>query len=320
MKESELLSIVIPTRNRSKYLEQCLDLIYISVNRNAIRVHIQDNASTDDTEEVVSRWIARCSLFSYDRNVSDIGPDRNFECALKSVETQYVWLLGDSYTISREGFEAVISLLMGSIDSPLDALIINFNARVKNIEARFYNCSKSLLSDLGWHTTVLSSLIYNRRVIQSADFKRYYDTNFIQTGILFETLAVISGYTVGWLPDVSVENIVFEGQTKVSWQKEALEIWLLRWPSFVLSLPPLYPLEVKLRVIRAHNIKTNVFSYQLLYTLKRLKYPSISKMLRLRHLRADALPPGLIIKAILVQLVPESFFSMIRVVRARLMR
>lgn len=309
------LTIVIPTYNRAGFLDRCLGLLFPAVEAYGIHVHIQDNASPDKTLGIAEKWIQQSPLISYNRNKEDIGPDRNFERALKAAKTPYVWLLGDTYTISPEGILRVLRLLKEREETPLDAMLVNANGRVQDIEANTYSSPKSLLLDLGWHATLLSSLIYSRSLIHHADFERYYDTNFIQTGILFEALARKEVIHVAWVPSVSIENIVLEGIPKRSWEHESITIWLQRWPAFVLSLPPIYPLEEKLRVIKAHNEKTNVFGFGLLYTLKRHSFPTIKALLQLGPLGRIAAPRGLILRAVLVRLVPEALFKAIKHLR-----
>ena len=58
MNDEILLSISIPTYNRSVYLEECLNSIVqqIDINEKAkIEIYISDNGSTDDTYEVVKK-------------------------------------------------------------------------------------------------------------------------------------------------------------------------------------------------------------------------------------------------------------------------
>ena len=51
-----LLSICIPTYNRSGYLEQCLESIVHQERFDEIEVIISDNCSTDDTEAVCKKY------------------------------------------------------------------------------------------------------------------------------------------------------------------------------------------------------------------------------------------------------------------------
>lgn len=318
MEDNNMLSIVIPTWNRSEFLDRCIELIYPSIEENAIRVHVQDNASIDKTSDVAAKWMDRSGLISYERNEENVGPDRNFELALKATESEYVWLLGDTYTIPKDAITHVLTLIRTRVIDLSDAIVVNANGRIKNIQFRAYGCSQQLFSDLGWHTTLLSSLIYSRKLIESADFQRYHDTNFIHTGILFEALSEKDKVNVVWVPEISIENIKVNGVVKKSWENEAIEIWLERWPAFVLSLPPSYPLKEKLKIIKDHNIRTNVFGFNLLYYLKRNNVQTIKRLVNLGELRVLAMPRWLLAKAFLVEATPEFIFIFTNYIRDRL--
>lgn len=320
MPGNHLLSIVIPTRNRWAYLDRCLELLSPLLGEEAIQVVIQDNASTDETEAMVSKWRSVHPSICYARNSENIGPDRNFERALKAARSQYIWLLGDSYTVPREAIRNVLELIRSSKLNPFDAILVNANGRIEGIQSRTYTSSQELFKDLGWHTTLLSTLIFSSELVASAEYQRYGDTNFLHTGILFESLAKKSSIRVAWIADILIENIVLEGQTKTSWQLEAFEIWLRRWPSFVLSLPPIYALKIKLKVIRSHNTDNNVFGFQLLYTLKRDSFPTIRTLFCRTFLERFASPNTLLLKACFVALVPEWMFCTIRRLRDQLRR
>lgn len=57
-----LLSICIPTYNRSTYLEEALcNIINDTSFSDDIEIIISDNASTDNTQEIVSKYIKHYS-------------------------------------------------------------------------------------------------------------------------------------------------------------------------------------------------------------------------------------------------------------------
>ena len=305
-----MLSIVIPTRNRAKFLERCLEIHIPVALHYGIRIHVSDNASMDETPEVVATAMGLCPLVTYHRNPEDIGPDKNFEVALKAVDTEYIWLLGDTYQLPATGIDRVLSEIL-SAENDLDAIVVNANGRVRDVSQREYLDPVSLLGDLGWHMTLLSGLIYSQQLIRSAPFSRYDKTNFIQTGVIFEFLASKMSSKVLWLHEVNVSSIKLDGIKKTSWESEAIVIWLERWPAFILSLPPIYPLSVKLKTIREHNHKARVFGFNLLYYLKSHWLTSIKTLFGVRAFLCLA-PLGwkVFLRALLVILVPKCVFDL----------
>ncbi|WP_353614659.1 glycosyltransferase family 2 protein [Mangrovibacter phragmitis] len=83
-KEGKILSLTIPTYNRAGYLKRLLD----SISRQAIEVSsyleiiIIDNASTDNTVEVVNDFINKVPFAKFIKNDSNLGMDGNFKNAL----------------------------------------------------------------------------------------------------------------------------------------------------------------------------------------------------------------------------------------------
>ncbi|ARU49446.1 Abequosyltransferase RfbV [Sulfurospirillum diekertiae] len=201
---NSLLSIVVPTYNRADFLDYCLEFHIPLAREYNIQIFISDNASTDNTREIVSKWMKEYPLLKYHQNASNVGPDRNFEIGLKLPDTEYIWLLGDTYQIPSNGIEYFLRLFPEN--NKYEVIICNVENRVLNIPSQRYKNPNKLLNDLGWHLTCLSSLIYSSRLVAQADFERYYNTSFIQTGIIFEYIAE-KNFTIYWSDSISVMGI-----------------------------------------------------------------------------------------------------------------
>ena len=77
--QSPLLSICIPTYNREKYLQECLDSIIgqEGFSTQDIEIVISDNASQDGTMSLVESYKAKYPNIQYFRNAENIGAIRN---------------------------------------------------------------------------------------------------------------------------------------------------------------------------------------------------------------------------------------------------
>ena len=110
----ELLSICIPTYNRAAYLGDLLESLAREHEATPwageIAVHISDNASTDDTREVIARYARRLPLSAH-RNVDNIGGDRNFARLIGLSAGDYFWLLGDDETVQPGSLARLLELL-----------------------------------------------------------------------------------------------------------------------------------------------------------------------------------------------------------------
>ena len=91
-----LLSICIPTYNRSKYLTNCLQSIVLNKNRSIIdfEVCISDNFSTDNTEDVV-RAAQKNIPIIYHKHESYIGRVKNYLNVVNIANGDFIWLIGD---------------------------------------------------------------------------------------------------------------------------------------------------------------------------------------------------------------------------------
>ncbi|HEY1895430.1 MAG TPA: glycosyltransferase, partial [Terracidiphilus sp.] len=91
-----LLTIAIPTYNRSSLLSQLLDSLREQIAGDP-RVHllISDNASTDDTVRVVEEERRCGTRLDYIRNTENIGAERNFLQCYEQAATKYLWIISD---------------------------------------------------------------------------------------------------------------------------------------------------------------------------------------------------------------------------------
>lgn len=100
-RNSHLLTIAIPTYNRSGLLMETLDSIKRQIIadklQNDIALHINDNCSPDKTEEDVKHFIDSNPTIktTYARNKENFGFDRNVDLAVRASNTPWTWLMGD---------------------------------------------------------------------------------------------------------------------------------------------------------------------------------------------------------------------------------
>lgn len=88
------LSLCIPTRNRAAYLSRGLDHL-LTFTQIDFEVIIGDNASTDNTAEVVKKYARKFRTIVYHRHDADIGFARNMDAVMRLARGKYVYLLAD---------------------------------------------------------------------------------------------------------------------------------------------------------------------------------------------------------------------------------
>lgn len=266
MKSEPVLCIVIPTFNRAAFLDQCLAFAVEAIGDHTVPICISDNCSSDNTAEVVKKWLAVYPLIRYSRNGANLGPDNNFEMALKMGQADYVWLLGDTCRITRACVDHLINFLTGNTQCP-DVVVLNAADRVTDVPGTVFTDANQLLGCLGWHMTCMSCLVYRRDVLAKAPYARFRSTDFIQVGIIFESIEN-RPFAVEWVADQSVYSFLIPGVVRESWRARVLQVWVERWSNFVMSLPPSYALATKLACIKAHNSKSGLFSISSMISLR----------------------------------------------------
>lgn len=247
MQLNDKLAIVIPVYNRAQFLARSLEIHVPLAEKYGVGIYISDNCSEDNTAEIVRGWMERSPYVFYSCNEENIGPDRNFEAALRMPEAEYVWLLGDTYRLPDFAINYILNLLAERSD---DVIIVNLGDKVSIAKQPYQDFSK-MLAELSIIISCLSCLIYNKRLISAAAFSRYYETCFIQTGILLEYIAGREA-SVFWAGDLSIGGLDTPELKKTSWVNTArvAEIGVEKWVNFIFSLPPSYSLAAKLKAAR----------------------------------------------------------------------
>jgi abequosyltransferase len=92
------LSICIPTYNREPFLKVLLDSIVSQANPDKVQIAISDNASSDQTKELVDKIKMKYPNVVYFRWSENMGADRNYLKAVEIANGDYCWLMGsDDY-------------------------------------------------------------------------------------------------------------------------------------------------------------------------------------------------------------------------------
>lgn len=140
-----VLSICIPTFNRADLLEALLDNLQVECAQviGLIEVVVSDNASTDQTQEVVRR----CRLpIVYGRNKENIGFSGNLlnvTCNLASGE--YVWVLGDDDVVLPGGVLRIIDSIKNAPD--VSYHYVNFGWIGSQLRKRVVQIERPSMSD-----------------------------------------------------------------------------------------------------------------------------------------------------------------------------
>lgn len=110
----KLLSICIPTYNRADKLNLSLSVILKQVNshQDKIEVIVSNNASTDNTADVLTNLKAEYPFLKIYSNPINLGPNLNFFRLSDEYATgKYFWLIGDDDVVDSNAINFIISIL-----------------------------------------------------------------------------------------------------------------------------------------------------------------------------------------------------------------
>lgn len=286
---SPVLSICIPTYNRARTLRNTLEVLMAEAAPLGVSIHVSDNASPDDTPAVVESFMRRYPYLHYTRHEENTG-ERNFPFVLRQSGTRYAWLLAD-YTVPTPG---TLSRLIGELQehSP-DVAVLNSPGRVKGIPSRVYDNPDEMLSEIGWHMTWVSALVYGRRLIDEADFDRYLGTCFIQAGAIFEYLARQGGHC---LFDSRSCFRILDPCKKNSWSSITFQVFIDFWCAFVRSLPDAYSEQSRKRCVLWHGTRSGLFTLKGFLVLREngALTPAIYRKYRDRLPEVTEVKPGVV--------------------------
>jgi abequosyltransferase len=111
-RETPLLTIAIPTYNRSKYLDGLLSSLMEEMQgETRVELLVSDNASSDDTCALVAAYQSRGLDIRYIRNSTNLGPDRNILQCYDQSSGKYVWVFSDDDLIKSGTLKRVLNAL-----------------------------------------------------------------------------------------------------------------------------------------------------------------------------------------------------------------
>lgn len=110
MTSRPILSICIPTYNRAGFLRECLSSINPDELDGRVEIVVSDNASTDDTLEVLQSLQSTYPL-RYIVQSENLGADRNFDAVVAEAWGEYCWLLGSDDVVQHGGVRSLVAAL-----------------------------------------------------------------------------------------------------------------------------------------------------------------------------------------------------------------
>ena len=187
-----LLSICIPTYNRSNLLEECIKSIFASSNKylNDIEIIVSDNASTDDTEVRVAKLQRIYQQIKYHKNKTNV-IDKNFFISAGLASGDYIWVFGDDDKMEL----IAIGQVLEKIRAGYNLIVVNHSIWLEHFSVKFkdkvvpfkndmiFNDHNKLLSILGPRLGFISSVIIKKEKFSKISSSEY--NPFLKYGFAF---------------------------------------------------------------------------------------------------------------------------------------
>lgn len=247
------LSICIGTFNRANFIGETLESILTQVGPDC-EVVISDNASTDETERVVSGYARRFDQVRYIKQEINLGLDRNYDRAVTLARGEYCWLMTDDDVL----LPGAVAQVMAALASSPSLVVVNIEFRDVTLRRVYQRSCLSFDSDRRYGPTemdrlfldlsedlrmYIGSLIVSRDVWMMRDRERYIGSLFIHTGTIYQR--ALPGETL----IIARPLISYRLGNVQSWSEGLREVIFEQWPATVESLALSEP--AKRRVARA---------------------------------------------------------------------
>ena len=184
-----LLSICIPTYNRANYLEKTIINIIeqeIFINSNYIEIVISDNCSTDNTKEIVLKYLrAFPNKIIYNRNDKNIY-DANFEKVLLLGHGIFLKLHNDTLLFNNNMLERYLQFI---VDNAANRPVLFFtNGSALTNKDYIYCNSLNLFIKYGlYYITWIGGFgIWQKDINILNKCRNYSKTHFLQVKVLME--------------------------------------------------------------------------------------------------------------------------------------
>ena len=205
MTEPPTLSLCLPTYKRARLLDQALRAVLEQITpqmASAVEVVVLDNASPDETPQVVEKALADFPQVParFVRRPENIGPDANFLDAVVQARGEFVFLLSDDDVLLPGAVKKLLALIAAHPNFDAFALNIRHFATDPAVdlastcifqvkEDRIFRSRDEAISFLKTHITFLSAMAFRRASVAGRDYTDQIGSIIIQAYFFLDALA-----------------------------------------------------------------------------------------------------------------------------------
>jgi len=253
-----LISIVIPSNNRTELLDEAITSIITDPSWSAdCELCISDNSKGDGTVNLIHTKYSGSSQIIYRRSLDAPSLDENVNMAISMARGEYVWIFGDDDLIVENFLAELISYLKNS--SP-DIVILNscsfqeqgqVEASRRALDSLIVygpDDNDLFLADQGAYLTYVPCIVIRKKLWKKFFRLEKIGTFFAHIDTVFRAKI---GHAAHYLPRPAIK-MRMHMQT---WTAKHFEIWNIYFPEVIWKLDN-YSLQAKKSVIQRYPLKS----------------------------------------------------------------
>jgi len=231
------LSICIATYNRAEYIGETLESIIPQLT-DEVEIVIADGASTDNTSTIVKSYIKTCKQIRYIRLPLKGGVDQDYCKAVEYAQGKMCWLFPDDDLLKPDAVKTVLNEVKNDYSLiVVNAQVMNrnFSKIIENQRVRINTneiYSESELDILFCrvipYMSFIGCVVINRNLWLQREKKRYFGTEFIHVGVIFQAPLPASALVIA-------EPYITIRLGNAQWSPKSFEIWMYKWPNLLCS-------------------------------------------------------------------------------------
>lgn len=169
--DSTKISLVVPTYNQGKYIQECLDSIQCQSYKN-FEVIIQDSLSDDETEVICRNFVSSDKRFKYFREKDSGQSDAINRGLARSDGRFWNWICSDDYYSNSTVLEALIAPLLSSESCLLIGTFgdAHYVSESSSPVRTYKNFTTNLVLDdfrLTWPISQPSAIFYRQSIVDA---------------------------------------------------------------------------------------------------------------------------------------------------------
>jgi glycosyltransferase involved in cell wall biosynthesis len=183
-----LLSICIPTYNRAEYLDKSIASIVSQneFNSEDVELVISDNASADNTEEIVRKYQERYKNIFYSKNEEN-NTDKNFPTVIDKAHGVFRKLCNDTLIFMDGSINYILSIIKDNIDKKPVLFFMNYaNKRRRRKNYTVDNLDPFVKITSVWIGWIASFGIWEDDYVKIEDKYAGCEIHFWQVKVLLE--------------------------------------------------------------------------------------------------------------------------------------